>query len=131
MCLRYREDELAVDHAVHVGALATGAVGALANTYTPFTLLRYPRRFELLSIVIYLVLGWLGLFLMPSLFASLPPPAAVLIVTGGVLYSAGVAFHVWKALPFHNAIWHGFVVLAAGCHYAAIWQAVLLTSARP
>ena len=49
----------------------------------------------------------------------------------GVLYSAGAAFHVWKALPFHNAIWHGFVVLAAGCHYAAIWQAVLLTSAGP
>ena len=127
----------------------------IAGTYTPFTLaglsgglaigltaaiwtvalggalvkLRYPRRFERLAIVAYLVLGWQGLFLVPSLFAALPEPAALLIVTGGVLYSAGVAFHLWTRLPFHSAIWHGFVVLAAGCHYAAIWQAVLLIGA--
>ena len=92
--------------------------------------LRYPRRFERLSIVIYLMLGWHGLFLAPSLLVSLPEPAAVLIVTGGVLYSAGVVFHLWTRLPFHNAIWHGFVVLAAGCHYAAIWQAIVLAGTR-
>ena len=40
--------------------------------------LRYPRRFERLSIVIYLVLGWQGLFLVPSLFAALPDPTALL-----------------------------------------------------
>jgi len=129
----------------------------IAGTYTPFTVrllssgmaigmttgvwsvalagafmkLRYPRRFERLSIVIYLVLGWQGLFLLPSLFASLPQPAAVLIVAGGGLYSAGAAFHIWTTLPFQNAIWHGFVALAAGCHYAAIWQTVLLPGVRP
>jgi hemolysin III len=124
----------------------------IAGTYTPFTMrllsgglaigltagiwalalvgalmkLRYPRHFGRLSIVIYLGFGWLGLFLVPSLFASLPQPAAFLIVAGGGLYSVGAAFHVWKTLPFQNAIWHGFVVLAAGCHYAAIWQAVVV-----
>jgi hemolysin III len=128
----------------------------IAGTYTPFTLsalsglaigmtagiwtvalagalvkLRYPRRLERLSIAIYLALGWQGLFLMPSLFSSLPSPAAVLLVTGGVLYSAGAAFHVWKTLPFQNAIWHGFVMLAAGCHYAVIWQAVLPAGTGP
>ena len=93
--------------------------------------LRYPRRFERLSIVLYLVLGWQGLFLVPSLLAALAGAAALLIVIGGVLYSAGAAFHIWTRLPFHSAIWHGFVVLAAGCHYAAIWQAVVLPDARP
>ena len=77
------------------------------------------------SIVVYLVLGWQGLFLAPSLFTTLPAPATALIVTGGVLYTAGAAFHLWTRLPFHAAIWHGLVVLAAGCHYAAIWQAVV------
>jgi hemolysin III len=67
----------------------------------------------------------------PSLFASLPQPAAALIVTGGGLYSSGAGFHLWKALPFQNAIWHGFVVLAATCHYAAIWQAVVLMQTTP
>ena len=124
----------------------------IAGTYTPFTMrllsggraiavtagiwsvalagaflkLRYPRRFGRLSLVIYLALGWQGLFLVPSLFASLPQPAALLIVAGGGLYSVGAVFHLWKRLPFQNAIWHGFVALAAGCHYAAIWQAVVL-----
>src|SRR5262249_4502149 len=52
--------------------------------------------------------------------------ARILIVAGGVLYSVGAGFYIWKSLPFQNAIWHGFVSLAAGCHYAAIWQAVVL-----
>lgn len=129
----------------------------IAGTYTPFTLavrsgvpaiglavaiwivalggalmkLRYPRRFEGLSIIVYLVLGWQGLFFLPSLFAALPGAAALLIVTGGVLYSVGATFHIWARLPFHNAIWHGFVVLAAGCHYAAVWQSVFLVDAVP
>jgi hemolysin III len=104
------------------GGLAIGVTAALwtAALGGVLTKLRYPLRFERLSIVVYLLFGWQGLFLVPPLFAALPEPAAVLIVTGGVLYSVGTAFHIWTRLPFQNAIWHGFVVLAAGCHYAAI-----------
>jgi hemolysin III len=128
----------------------------IAGTYTPFTMrllsgglaigvtagiwgvalagavikLCRPRRFERLSVAVYLALGWQGLFLVPSLFAALPEPALILIVAGGVLYSVGAGFYAWKALPFQNAIWHGFVALAASCHYAAIWQAVVLAGAR-
>jgi hemolysin III len=43
-----------------------------------------------------------------------------LIAIGGVLYSAGVVFHVWRSLRFQNAIWHGFVLAAALFHYAAV-----------
>src|ERR1035438_3520755 len=43
-----------------------------------------------------------------------------LLVAGGALYSAGVVFHGWQSLRFHNAIWHGFVLVAACCHYSAI-----------
>jgi hemolysin III len=46
-------------------------------------------------------------------------------VTGGVLYSIGVVFHMWNRLPFQNAIWHGFVLAAAACHYAAIMHEVV------
>jgi hemolysin III len=49
-----------------------------------------------------------------------------LIGAGGVLYSIGVGFHLWRALPFHNAIWHSFVLVAASCHYAAILHGVVL-----
>jgi len=115
------------------GGMAIGVTAALwtAALGGVLTKLRYPLRFERLSIVVYLLFGWQGLFLVPPLFAALPEPTAVLIVTGGVLYSVGTVFHIWTRLPFQNAIWHGFVVLAAVCHYAAIWQTVLLVGARP
>ena len=114
------------------GGLAIGVTAAIwtAALGGALTKLRYPRRFERLSIVVYLLFGWQGLFLVPALLVALPEPTVFLIVIGGVFYSVGTAFHIWTTLPFQNAIWHGFVVLAAGCHYAAIWQAVLLMGAR-
>ena len=39
---------------------------------------------------------------------------------GGLLYSAGVVFHLWQRLPYHNAIWHGFVLAASFLFYAAV-----------
>jgi hypothetical protein len=35
-------------------------------------------------------------------------------------HSVGVLFHLWRRLPYHNAIWHGFVLMGAACHYMAI-----------
>jgi len=43
-----------------------------------------------------------------------------LLGAGGLLYTAGVAFHVWRSLRFQNAIWHAFVLGAAACHYTAV-----------
>jgi hemolysin III len=49
-------------------------------------------------------------------------------VAGGLLYSFGVLFHLWRRLAFHNAIWHGLVLAAAGCHYAAVLLGVVMAS---
>jgi hemolysin III len=53
----------------------------------------------------------------------------VLLVLGGVLYTLGIAFHLWRSLPYHNAIWHGFVLVASACHFAAVVDAVALNAA--
>jgi hemolysin III len=55
---------------------------------------------------------------------SLPSVSLWLLAAGGVLYSVGTIFHVWQQLRFHNAIWHGFVLAAAGCHYSAVLTCV-------
>jgi hemolysin III len=39
----------------------------------------------------------------------------------------GVAFHLSERLPYHNAIWHGFVLVAAACHFGAVVDAVVLS----
>ena len=69
---------------------------------------------------LYLGLGWLSLALIWSLAHSLPVSATALIVMGGLLYSAGVIFFNWESFKFSNAIWHGFVLIASGCFFAAI-----------
>jgi hemolysin III len=124
----------------------------IAGTYTPFTLvslggalgmaycaamwaaaaggvllkLRFPRRFERLSIALYLLMGWSVLALVPSLAGRLPDSVLILLAAGGVLYTAGVAFHVAHGLRFHNAVWHAFVLAAASLHYIAVFQGVAL-----
>jgi len=80
-----------------------------------------PGRFERVSIVAYLTLGWCGLILLPRAMHVLPLTSTCLIALGGVLYSAGVIFHLWERLRFQNAIWHAFVLFAATCHYGAIF----------
>lgn len=80
----------------------------------------YPRRFERLSIVLYLALGWLGLLAIGPLVQTLPLATLILLLVGGAIYSAGVVIHLWRGLRFQNAIWHVFVLAAAACHYAAI-----------
>ena len=85
-----------------------------------------PRRIERVSIAAYLALGWMILVGIRPMLSSVDVRTALLIGVGGVLYSIGTAFHLWRALPFHNAIWHSFVVVAASCHYAAILHGVVL-----
>jgi hemolysin III len=124
----------------------------IAGTYTPFTTCRLhgvwaigmtaavwtgaitgaaiklicPRGIKPGSIVAYLALGWMILLGMRPMLASVDASTAILIGVGGVLYSIGVAFHLWRTLPFHSAIWHSFVLVAASCHYAAILHGVVL-----
>ncbi len=79
-----------------------------------------PGRLERLSIGLYLVLGWVGLAGIEPLIESLPWPALALLGGGGVLFSVGVVFHRWTRLPFHNFIWHVFVMAGATAHYFSI-----------
>ena len=79
-----------------------------------------PRRFEAASLPIYLGLGWAFVWVGAEARASLAPEALSLLVAGGVLYSVGVGFHLWRRLPYQNAIWHLFVLAGTACIYAAI-----------
>ncbi len=84
-----------------------------------------PGRLDKLSIALYLAMGWSGAMVFNTMVATLPPSVLLLIAAGGLLYSFGVIFHVWERLRFQNAIWHGFVLLGASCHYTAVLSLVL------
>ena len=96
-----------------IGVWLTAVVGVTLK-------LLLPGRFDRLAVILYLILGWSGAVAYEPVVAVLPSLSIWLLVAGGALYSAGVVFHGWKSLRFQNAIWHGFVLVAACCHYSAI-----------
>lgn len=87
--------------------------------------LRYPGRFDRVAVGIYLAMGWSGMMLYDAVVKALPALALGFVLAGGVLYSLGVIFHAWRRLRFQNAIWHGFVLAGAACHYTAVLDLVL------
>ncbi|GLR91562.1 PAQR family membrane homeostasis protein TrhA [Bradyrhizobium iriomotense] len=87
--------------------------------------LGWPGRFDRLAVGIYLAMGWSGLMLYDAVVKALPTMALWFVVAGGALYSFGVIFHAWRRLRFQNAIWHGFVLAGAACHYTAVLDLVL------
>ncbi|MGL5800873.1 MAG: PAQR family membrane homeostasis protein TrhA [Plesiomonas sp.] len=119
----------------------------IAGTYTPFLLvalqsslatylmaviwglalsgiifkLLFIHRFEVLSVITYLLMGWLSLVVIYQLAESLSLGGLLLLAGGGVLYSLGVVFYLSKRLPFSHAIWHLFVLGGAMCHFFAIY----------
>jgi hemolysin III len=96
---------------------ATVWIGAVVGILLKFAL---PRRFGEDSALVYLALAWVAIIAYEPIMAALPAPALVLLLAGGLVYSAGVVFHLWERLKFQRAIWHGFVVTAAVCHLGAI-----------
>ncbi len=126
----------------------------IAGTYTPFLLnrvggdwglgllafvwtvavigagvkLAFPRRWESLTIGLYLGLGWSILFAINPLVQALSMDSIVLIAAGGIIYSVGVVFHLWDRLPYQNAIWHWLVLGAAVCHYVAVFNEVAIAA---
>jgi hemolysin III len=102
----------------HMGYFLTGIWGAaLAGASL---ILFGPERLKRPSLVLYLVIGWAGVFAGRPLIDSLTPAGFWLIFAAGLVYTCGVVFHLWEKLPFHNTIWHGFVVAASFVLYAAL-----------
>ncbi|MCP4616854.1 MAG: hemolysin III family protein [Bradyrhizobium sp.] len=87
--------------------------------------LKYPGRFDWLSVGLYLGMGWSGLMLYDAVVKALPTLALSFVLAGGILYTLGVVFHAWQRLRFQNAIWHAFVLGGAACHYTAVLDIVL------
>ncbi len=116
----------------------------IAGTYTPFAVLTgtsagmfltgvwsgalvgvsmvvlSPARLRWASLALYLGLGWAGVVAGQQMIAALSPAGHALTLTGGALYTLGLVFFLWERLPFHNTIWHVFVLAATWIIYAAV-----------
>lgn len=100
-----------------------GAVWTIAALGVPLKLWA-PDKLGRWAVWLYLLQGWLVIFALGPAANALPSETLTLIVIGGALYTIGVGFFLSEKLPFHNAIWHGFVLAASGFMYAAVLTGV-------
>lgn len=118
----------------------------IAGTYTPFALISlrgdlgwevfaiiwslaacgvlfklfFTGKFDKLSTLIYLGMGWLVVFYGGPVMEAVPTGGMWLLLAGGLSYTLGVVFYVWHGLPFNHAIWHLFVLGGTVLHYFSI-----------
>lgn len=118
----------------------------IAGTYTPFTIgvvrgslgwtlfgvvwalaalgvlakMTGALRIPVLSTVLYLVIGWIGVVAAKQLYLSLSAAQLAWVIAGGLCYTAGVPFYLWKRQPYAHLVWHLFVLGGVACHFIAI-----------
>lgn len=123
----------------------------IAGTYTPFLLvnLRGPwgwsllgaiwgiavlgiglrvslrRRPHALFVALYVAMGWVALVAIRPIIALIPVGGLVLLIAGGVAYTLGVGFYLWRRLPYNHAVWHLFVLAGSALHFLAVLNYVI------
>ena len=85
----------------------------------------FAGHFRILSTLIYVGMGWLVLFVLRPVMEVLPMPGVWLLVIGGLFYTCGTVFYLWKRLPYHHAVWHVFVLAGSACHWWAVYKYVV------
>ena len=118
----------------------------IAGTYTPFTLLALRgawgwslfgavwtlalvgsalelgvlKRYHKLAVLLYIGMGWIGIVAFGPLSQHLQAGGTVLLLAGGLAYTLGVPFYLWRRLPYNHALWHGFVLVGSVLHFLAV-----------
>ncbi|GAO99122.1 PAQR family membrane homeostasis protein TrhA [Fructobacillus ficulneus] len=109
---------LVLDHGWGIGIWTAILLMTLAGlTYDIF----FVGRFPWLSVLIYLVMGWLIIIAMPLLWTALTPAAFWLLLAGGVVYSLGTIFYLVPKIPMGHVYWHVFVLCGAALMYFSIY----------
>ncbi len=127
----------------------------IAGTYTPFLLVnlrgpwgwslfgviwslalggmimkfRFTGRFRGVSTAIYVLMGWLIVIALVPMLRSIQPGGLWLLLAGGLCYTGGTVFYLWRRLPFQHAIWHLFVLGGSICHFFAVYRYVVPAAA--
>lgn len=122
----------------------------IAGTYTPFLLISlggvwgwslfgvlwafaavgiglkavFVDRFNIVSTIAYLLMGWAGLVAIVPLYEALSFSAFALVLAGGLAYTFGAVFYLWESLPHHHGIWHLFCLAGSVCHFIAVFHLV-------
>jgi hemolysin III len=119
----------------------------IAGTYTPYTLvtlegktgwilfgiswgialfgvilkLFFTGRYNILSTILYVAMGWLIVFAYKPLLEALHPDGVLWLFAGGISYTVGAILYSIKRIPFNHAIFHVFVLIGSFCHFMSVY----------
>lgn len=96
-----------------------GVVWGIAIAGTVFKAF-FVKRFLHTSTLLYVVMGWLLVFAWKPLVTNISTEGLILLAVGGVLYTFGAIFYVWRGFTYHHAVWHVFVLAASVLHFFAV-----------
>ena len=80
----------------------------------------FTGKYEFMSLLLYLAMGWLIIFDINSLFRLIDSNAKLLLILGGISYSFGVIFYAFSNIKYFHSIWHLFVLTGSVLHYFMI-----------
>ncbi|GIO25826.1 PAQR family membrane homeostasis protein TrhA [Ornithinibacillus bavariensis] len=118
----------------------------IAGTYTPFTLLVikgtlgwtmfgivwglaiagiifkafFVKKFLVTSTILYLLMGWMVVIGWNRILDNVPYGGVALLVAGGLCYTVGTIFYMWRGFKFHHLVWHIFVLAGTICHFFSV-----------
>lgn len=85
----------------------------------------FVKKFIILSTLTYIIMGWLIVVAWQPLTDVFHQNGIVLLVSGGIIYTVGAIFYVWKKIPYHHVIWHLFVIVGSCLHFFAVFLYVI------
>jgi hemolysin III len=85
----------------------------------------FVKKFLVISTIFYLLMGWMALFAIKPIVLTLPIQGTLFLIGGGVLYSLGTIFYIWRGFKFHHAVWHLFVLGGTVLHFFLVIMYIL------
>jgi len=89
-----------------------------------FLKLFHTGKYKVVSVILYLAMGWMAVFIIKPLLANMPLSIFWWILAGGLAYTLGVIFYLWKKLTYSHAIWHVFVLTGTVTHFFAVYNSI-------
>ena len=84
----------------------------------------FTGKYNILSVIVYLLMGWMAVFIFKPILANVPTQVLYLLAAGGMAYVFGVVFYLWHKLQYHHAVWHVFVLTGTITHFFAVYNSI-------
>jgi len=107
-----------------LGWLLTAVVWGLAVLGIAFKTTSLGFRFHRTSTILYLAMGWIAIVAIKPIVHGLSRFELGWLLAGGLCYTGGVVFYLWKSRPYMHAIWHVFVLAGVACHFVMVLSLV-------